>query len=132
MAYARAIAASLVNINVGSPGASIDGVMLNNGDRVLLTRQTTPSQNGVWIFDTDVTTMSRPGSPDQYQSGMSFDNATVIWVTGGDTLAGTVGGSILRNASRSARRRTTSRASPFHPFSAASRRPRTSISAPRS
>lgn len=94
MAYSQVLAAASgdVNVGAGGPGPSIDGVGLANLDRVLLTRQNTPSQNGVWVFDTAITAMSRPSAPDPYVGGGNFDNATLIWVTAGDTLAGTVWG----------------------------------------
>ncbi len=39
------------NINLSSPGSSIDGITLSNGDRVLVLAQTTQSQNGIYIFN---------------------------------------------------------------------------------
>lgn len=92
MAYAKARVAAASNINVGEPGASIDGITLSAEDRVLLTRQTSTKENGVWVFATSGTAMSRPASPDQYATNNSLDNATVIWATEGDTRAGTVWG----------------------------------------
>jgi hypothetical protein len=53
----RAVAVS--NVSVSSPGSTIDGVSLATGDRVLLTGQSIPSQNGIYIFSTSTSTMSR-------------------------------------------------------------------------
>lgn len=44
-------AASTANVTISGPGASIDGVTLANGDRILLKNQTTVSQNGIYIFN---------------------------------------------------------------------------------
>lgn len=45
------VVASTANINLASPGASIDGVTLTNGDRFLAKDQTTASSNGIYVFN---------------------------------------------------------------------------------
>jgi hypothetical protein len=47
------------NINLNSPGATIDGVTLSVGDRVLVKAQTTQSQNGIYVFNGASTPMTR-------------------------------------------------------------------------
>jgi hypothetical protein len=47
------------NINLSSPGASIDGITLSNGDRVLVRSQTTQSENGIYVFNGASTPMTR-------------------------------------------------------------------------
>ncbi len=47
------------NINVSSPGATIDGVTLASQDRVLVRSQTTASQNGIYIWNGASTPMTR-------------------------------------------------------------------------
>ncbi|MER5649594.1 hypothetical protein [Streptosporangium sp. NPDC002524] len=42
--------ASLANINLASPGATVDGVTMVSGDRFLATAQTTTTQNGVYTW----------------------------------------------------------------------------------
>jgi len=42
--------AAITNVSLSSPGASIDGVSLSTGDRVLLTGQTAPAENGIRIW----------------------------------------------------------------------------------
>jgi hypothetical protein len=42
--------ASVGNINLATPGATIDGITLANGDRALLKNQTTPAENGIYIW----------------------------------------------------------------------------------
>jgi len=96
MAYVKVVAASTSNVNVLNAPLSLDGVSLIAGvSRVLLTNQTPSSQNGVWVFQGGgpPATMARPAdATDPYHPGNSYDNATLIWVTNGNTLAGTVWG----------------------------------------
>lgn len=57
-------AATTTNITLTSPGAAIDGVTLNSGDRVLVKNQTTPSQNGIYVFASSSTAMVRSQDAD--------------------------------------------------------------------
>ncbi len=93
MAYGLpALAAAASNVNTSSPGSSIDGYTLKAGNRVLLTHQSTGSQNGVWIWKS-ATSLKRPTNVgDEYVSGNALDNATLIWVQNGNTYAGTCWG----------------------------------------
>jgi hypothetical protein len=56
---ARAV--GVANVVVSAPGATLDGVALAAGDRVLLTGQTTASQNGLWQWNGAAVTMTRTG-----------------------------------------------------------------------
>lgn len=56
--------ASTGNINRLSPGTTIDGVTMATGDRVLLKNQITGSQNGLYVFATDTTPMTRATDAD--------------------------------------------------------------------
>lgn len=47
------------NINLSSPGATIDGVTMVSGDRVLVRAQTTQSQNGIYIWNGSAVAMTR-------------------------------------------------------------------------
>lgn len=51
--------AGQVNVTVASPGATIDGVTMASGDRVLLFNQTTGSENGIYIWNGTSTPMTR-------------------------------------------------------------------------
>lgn len=51
--------ASTANVNISSPGSSIDGVSLSNGDRVLLKNQSTGSQNGIYVWNGAASAMTR-------------------------------------------------------------------------
>jgi hypothetical protein len=62
------------NINLASPGASIDGVTLTTGDRILLTGQTSNAQNGIYIFDTSSTALLRA---DDANSAAELNQAVV-------------------------------------------------------
>jgi hypothetical protein len=47
------------NINLNSPGATIDGITLSSGDRVLVKSQTTQAENGIYVFNGASTPMTR-------------------------------------------------------------------------
>ena len=96
MAYAQVVAASSFNVNISAPASAVfDGLTVSAGQRVLLTGQTNHIENGVWIFNGTGAThpMTRPtATGDQYVTANNVDNATVVWVTKGNSFAGTVWG----------------------------------------
>lgn len=47
------------NVSLSTPGATLDTVALSNGDRILLTNQTTPTENGVWVWSSAVAPLVR-------------------------------------------------------------------------
>ena len=51
---------SNANVAIAGPGATIDGITMANGDRVLLTAQTTGTENGIWVFNGAAAAMTRP------------------------------------------------------------------------
>lgn len=51
--------ASQANVNLISPGATIDGITLSSGDRILIKAQTIPAENGIYLFDTASTPLVR-------------------------------------------------------------------------
>jgi hypothetical protein len=69
------VAASIANVTVSAPGATIDGVTLTAGDRVLLKNQTTASENGVYIFTGAATAMTRALDMD---AAAEFDGSAVF------------------------------------------------------
>ena len=79
-------AASTGNVNVSSPGSSIDGVSLSNGDRVLLRAQTTGSQNGIYVFNGASSAMTRATDAD---SDAEVKGGLTVWVNEGDTYGDT-------------------------------------------
>ena len=51
--------ASTANVTVSAPGTTIDGVTMTNGDLVLLTGQTTGTENGPYVFNGAAAAMTR-------------------------------------------------------------------------
>ena len=47
------------NLNIASPGASIDGITMASGDRVLVRAQTAQAENGIYIWNGAATPMTR-------------------------------------------------------------------------
>ena len=47
------------NLNLASPGASIDGITMASGDRVLVRSQSTGSENGIYIWNGASSAMTR-------------------------------------------------------------------------
>lgn len=58
------------NINIASPGATLGGVIMSAGDRVLLFAQATLSQNGLWVWNGAAVPMTRPTD---FPTGSGFD-----------------------------------------------------------
>lgn len=56
--------ASSVPVTISSPGATVDGVTLSTLDRVLLFGQSTPSENGVYVFNGSSSAMTRSSDAD--------------------------------------------------------------------
>jgi hypothetical protein len=52
-------AVSTANVNIASPGTTIDGLTAANGDIFLLTGQTTGTQNGPYVFNGSAAAMTR-------------------------------------------------------------------------
>jgi hypothetical protein len=77
--------ASTSNVNINSPGSTIDGVTLNQGDRVLLKDQTNQAENGIYIFNGATTPLTR--APDA-STASELINAVVL-VDSGTANAGT-------------------------------------------
>jgi hypothetical protein len=50
---------SQANLNLSSPGAAIDGISLQAGDRVLIKAQTAASENGIYIWNGAAVAMTR-------------------------------------------------------------------------
>jgi hypothetical protein len=66
-------ACATVNVTLSAPGATIDGVTMASGNRVLLAGQTTASENGIWIWNGAAAAMTRATDADadpEVTSGM--------------------------------------------------------------
>jgi hypothetical protein len=69
------------NVNLSSPGASIDGVTLTAGDRVLVRNQTSASENGIYLFVAAASAMTRALDA---STATELENAVVIVDEGTD------------------------------------------------
>jgi len=72
-------AASTANINTASPGATLDGVTLVSGDRILLKDQSTASQNGIYVWTGAAAALTRSFDAD---STTDLRSATVTVAEG--------------------------------------------------
>lgn len=57
---APVVAAGTANVTVSAPGANLDGFALTANDRILLTGQSAPAENGLWLWNSAVTALTRP------------------------------------------------------------------------
>lgn len=57
-------AAATGDVTVASPGATVDGVTLANGDRVLLFHQADAKQNGIYVFNGATSALTRATDAD--------------------------------------------------------------------
>jgi hypothetical protein len=80
-------AAATGNVNLASPGSTIDGVTLSAGQAFLAPAQTTGAQNGVYVWNGATAAATR--RPDFDASG-DFGQGAQIGVRAGDTHAGTI------------------------------------------
>jgi hypothetical protein len=78
-------AASTANVTLATPGASIDGVSLTSGDRILLKNQSAPAENGIYIWTGAAALLTRALDMD------AWNEVPGAWVTveEGTTLADT-------------------------------------------
>lgn len=72
-----------INVNIASPGANLDGVAMNAGDRVLLYGQTTASQNGLYTWNGAASAMTRTVDG----SGFALTTGAIVPVEEGTHLA---------------------------------------------
>jgi hypothetical protein len=81
--------ASTANVTLSAPGATIDGVTMAAGNRVLLKNQTTGSENGIWVWNGAAAAMTRATDADasaEVTAGMTVGvaegttNADTLWM----------------------------------------------------
>ena len=101
------------NLNLASPGTSIDGITMAQGDRVLVKAQTAGEENGIYVYDTDTTAMVRSddcSTSDELEqavttveegtdAGSSFRQTTVNFVLETGTVTWTAFGTAVPSAS---------------------------------
>jgi hypothetical protein len=72
--------ATTTNVNLASPGASLDGVAMAANDRFLATAQTTTSQNGIYVWNGAAVAATRATDADA--TGEILDGTTVAVAEG--------------------------------------------------
>lgn len=80
-------AAATNNIDITSAPASVDSIPLSAGDRVLLTAQTDPIENGIWIFAAVGSPFTRSAD---MNTGSTANGASVIVDSGAGANSGTI------------------------------------------
>lgn len=78
-------AASTGNVNTAAAPAAVDGIAGSAGDRWLLKDQTTPSQNGIWIFNGTGAALTRAVDAD---SGGDLSIGSMTFVEAGTANGG--------------------------------------------
>lgn len=74
-------AATGTNVNINAPGLAVGGISNLDDSRILLTAQTDPTENGIWILVNDgLSPMTR--APDCNESG-DFTNGFMVRALGG-------------------------------------------------
>lgn len=82
-------AIAITNVTIASPGSTIDGYSVAANDRLLLTGQSTASQNGIWIFNTSGTSLTRPDDYAAASTTQAYADI-LVEVLNGNTYSGTV------------------------------------------
>lgn len=77
-------AASTGNVTLATPGASMDGVTLTSGDRVLLKNQSAGAENGIYVWTGASSALTRATDAD---GGTELNAGTAITVTEGTANA---------------------------------------------
>lgn len=79
-----AAAVAVANVTIATPGATIDGVAPVSGtDIILLTAQSTASQNGPWIWNGAASAMTRPA---WWRFGVAIHRLDAIGIVRGGTV----------------------------------------------
>lgn len=77
-------AASTANVTLATPGASIDGVTLTSGDRVLLKNQTNGTENGIYVWTGASSLLTRASDADGTGGqGSELRGGTTVYVASG-------------------------------------------------
>jgi hypothetical protein len=83
--HASVATATTANISdLSDPPAAIDGVTLTDGMRVLVKDQSTPSQNGIYVYDLDTTALVRASD---YDTAAEIQAGDFVFVSGGSIYA---------------------------------------------
>jgi hypothetical protein len=96
--------ATQANLNIASPGATIDGITMAANDRVLVRSQTTGAENGIYIFNGSATPATRSLDADTFpeleQAVVTVEEGTSAAATFRQTaINGTIGSTTVTWAS---------------------------------
>jgi hypothetical protein len=80
-------AVAVANVNIASPGATLDGYALVANDEILLTAQSTASQNGIWTWNASASALTRPND---FPSGGVIKRGRQVTIGNGTVYAGTI------------------------------------------
>ena len=84
--HASVQAATTASINLSSPSASVDGVALTNGMRVLVKNQTNATENGIYVYNSSSAALVRS---DDYNTAEEIQAGDFVFVSGGNTYNST-------------------------------------------
>jgi hypothetical protein len=84
--HASVAAATTASVDLSNPPASIDGVTLTDGMRVLVKDQSNTAQNGIYVYDLANTDLVRA---DDYDTAGEIQAGDFVFVSGGNTYAAT-------------------------------------------
>jgi hypothetical protein len=80
-------AVAVANVNIASPGATLDGYSILTNDEILLTAQSTSSQNGVWTWNGASSALTRPN---EFPTSGVIKRGRLIAVINGTIYANTL------------------------------------------
>jgi hypothetical protein len=84
--YKTARAATTANINIANPGtATFDGIVLVSGDRLLVKNQTAQAENGIYVFNSTSTALTRATDADAWNEFTGCTVSVYEGATLGDT-----------------------------------------------
>lgn len=88
------------NINLSSPGSTIDGISMSSGDRVLVRAQSTGAENGIYLWNGASSAMTRAADADSFDglesAVVTVDEGTSAGATYRQTAVnGTIGSSTV-------------------------------------
>ena len=82
-----AAAVAVANVNIASPGATLDSYTIQASDEILLTNQSTSSQNGVWTWNGSATALTRPN---EFPTAGVVKRGRMVAVINGTSYANTI------------------------------------------
>jgi hypothetical protein len=84
--HASVQAATTASVNLSSPSASVDGVALTDGMRVLVKNQTDDAENGIYVYNSSSAALVRASD---YDTANEIAAGDFVFVSGGTTYEST-------------------------------------------